>query len=199
MKQNGNILTADIDKRIYRIADSMEMGREVYMGKIWYLNGKLLPEPRTEVAEDFAERNATEEELREDAFRMLDLNSLKAKVNSETDKRILTGFVWRDHNIWLSTENQFNYKAAYDIAVQTKGKNLPVTFKFGTEDYADYFQFEDMDTLEDFYTSAISYVQNTLAEGWKIKDAIERYDVDNLPQWVTELIEEQLKLIRQCN
>jgi hypothetical protein len=34
--------------------------------------------------------------------------------------------------VWLSTENQFNYKAAFDLATQTGGKSLPVTFKFGS-------------------------------------------------------------------
>ena len=36
--------------------------------------------------------------------------------------------------VWLSSENQFNYKAAYDLAVQTGGATLPVTFKFGTDE-----------------------------------------------------------------
>ena len=29
-------------------------------------------------------------------------------------------------NIWLSSENQFNYKVAYDLALQTNGANLPI-------------------------------------------------------------------------
>ena len=49
--------------------------------------------------------------------------------NSETDKKILSGLEYEGHTVWLSNENQFNYKAAYDIAVQTSGQNLPVTFK----------------------------------------------------------------------
>ena len=47
--------------------------------------------------------------------------------NSQTDAAILSGFVYKDAPVWLSTENQYNYKAAYDLAVQTGGETLPVT------------------------------------------------------------------------
>lgn len=75
--------------------------------------------------------------------------------------------------MWLSTENQLNYKAAYDLAVQTEGKTLPVTFKFGTEDEPSYHTFDTLEELADFYLKATEYVQNTLAEGWKKKDAFD--------------------------
>ena len=45
----------------------------------------------------------------------------KMRENDERDEKIVSGFVWRDMQVWLSSENQFNYKAAYDLAVQTKG------------------------------------------------------------------------------
>ena len=37
--------------------------------------------------------------------------------NKQTDKAILSGFVWKDMPVWLSSENQFNYKAAFDLAM----------------------------------------------------------------------------------
>ena len=49
--------------------------------------------------------------------------------NSQTDAAILSGFAYNGAPVWLSTENQYNYKAAYDLAVQTGGETLPVTFK----------------------------------------------------------------------
>ena len=61
--------------------------------------------------------------------------------NKEIDNKILSGFVWNDMPVWLSSENQFNYKAAYDLAVQTNGASLPVTFKFGTTDNPIYHTF----------------------------------------------------------
>ena len=39
--------------------------------------------------------------------------------------------IWNNKRIWLSSENQFNYKVAYDLALQTNGANLPIIFKFG--------------------------------------------------------------------
>ena len=62
--------------------------------------------------------------------------------NSRTDERILSGFEYDGQPVWLSSENQFNYKAAYDLAVQTNGKNLPVTFKFGTDNVPYYKTFD---------------------------------------------------------
>lgn len=62
------------------------------------------------------------------------------------------------------------YKAAYDLAVQTGGETLPVTFKFGSDEQPEYHTFEKLDNLKDFYIQAVRHIQNTLAEGWKRKD-----------------------------
>ena len=93
--------------------------------------------------------------------------------NRKIDNLILSGFEWNGIKVWLSSENQFNYKAAYDLAVQTNGSSLPVTFKFGTTENPIYHQFNTLDELSDFYSSAISYINNILAEGWEKKDAID--------------------------
>ena len=42
--------------------------------------------------------------------------------NSQTDAAILSGFAYNGAHVWLSVENQYNYKAAYDLAVQTGGE-----------------------------------------------------------------------------
>jgi len=75
--------------------------------------------------------------------------------------------------VWLSTENQFNYKAAYDLAVMSQGQSLPVTFKFGATESPVYYTFETLDDISDFYISAMAYINTTLAEGWKLKDGID--------------------------
>lgn len=92
--------------------------------------------------------------------------------NAETDKRILSGFEYEGQLVWLSSENQFNYKAAYDLAIQTGGQNLPVTFKFGTDDSPSYRTFETVEELQSFYIKAMAHIQNALLEGWKKKDAL---------------------------
>lgn len=93
--------------------------------------------------------------------------------NKQIDKNILSGFTWKDMSVWLSTENQFNYKAAYDLAVQTEGATLPVTFKFGTTNNPVYYTFETVTDLTDFYIQAMNYINNCLKEGWEKKDSID--------------------------
>lgn len=94
-------------------------------------------------------------------------------INKEVDEKILSGFVWKDMPVWLSTENQFNYKAAYDLAVMSQGQSLPVMFKFGTTENPVYYHFSTLEDISDFYVSAMTYINTTLAEGWQKKDAID--------------------------
>lgn len=91
--------------------------------------------------------------------------------NEQTDRAILCGFSYENIPVWLSGENQFNYKAAYDLAVQSGGKSLPVTFKFGTDETPRYRTFEKLEELTDFYTKAMRHVQDVLADGWRKKDS----------------------------
>lgn len=93
--------------------------------------------------------------------------------NARIDEAILTGFRWEETPVWLSTENQFNYKAAFDLAIQTDGANLPVVFKLGTDEKPVYREFTTTDELKAFYTAATAHVQQTLAAGWKAKDGID--------------------------
>lgn len=113
----------------------------------------------------------TDEEIR---------STVMAWYNTQTDTAILSGFSYGDVPVWLSQENQFNYKSAYDLAVQTDGGTLPVTFKFGTDTELVYRTFETLEELTDFYTKAMNHIQTALAEGWKKKDAfdLEEYRVE---------------------
>lgn len=93
--------------------------------------------------------------------------------NGQVDAKILSGFSWKDMPVWLSSENQFNYKASFDLAVQTNGQNLPVRFKFGTDKDPKYYDFKTVDELSDFYTSAIKFINDTLQDGWAEKDSVD--------------------------
>ena len=75
--------------------------------------------------------------------------------------------------VWLSSENQFNYKASHDLAVQTSGATLPVTFKLGTDENPVYKVFDNLGQLTGFYRQVMLYIQDVLAEGWKKKDALD--------------------------
>lgn len=100
-------------------------------------------------------------------------DAVLAGMNAEIDKKILEGFIWNGIPVWLSTENQFNYKAAYDLAVQTKGASLPITFKFGTTEEPIYHKFNDLESFTDFYTKAMGYINSQLAQGWIEKDSVD--------------------------
>lgn len=100
--------------------------------------------------------------------------------NNQTDRAILSGFSYEGNTVWLSTENQFNYKAAYDLARQSNGATLPVKFKFGSDEKPVYRVFENIEDLTDFYTKAMRYILETLDAGWKKKDAfdLEQYQIE---------------------
>lgn len=108
------------------------------------------------------------------------IDVITTHVNSLTDEKILSGFVWNGINVWLSTENQFNFKAAFDVSAQTNGAWLPIKFKLGERNGEPvYHIFDTMDGFTDFYTKAMAYIMQTLNEGWEEKD--------NARQWVESL------------
>lgn len=102
--------------------------------------------------------------------------AINAYCNKITDQKILEGFRWNDTPVWLSSENQFNYKATYDLAVQTGGKTLPVTFKLGTDEVPSYVTFNTVEELGAFYTAALAYIQECYTDGWGIKDTFDYSD-----------------------
>lgn len=146
------------------------------MGRRWKLHFGL--EPYYEVDED---GNKTETNLGTWTEMWLSgkpsIEQVKGIVlnamNKDIDQKILSGFIWKDMSVWLSSENQFNYKAAYDLAVMSQGKSLPVTFKFGSTDSPVYYTFESLEDISDFYVSAMAYINTCLADGWKKKDSID--------------------------
>lgn len=113
----------------------------------------------------------TKTELKEDITQLID---------GITDSKILQGFRWNEVTVYLSTENQMNFKAAFDLNMQTGGLMLPVKFKLGedTVGNAVYHTFENMEDFTDFYTSAVSYINQCLNEGWAEKDSLDmsRYE-----------------------
>lgn len=95
--------------------------------------------------------------------------------NKQIDETILSGHKWREMSVWLSSENQQNYKASFDLAMQFGGQGgtLPLVYKFGTEAEPVYHRFETLEELSEFYLSTVSYVKDVLVAGWERKDAID--------------------------
>ena len=120
--------------------------------------------------------DGTAEWIEEDFDHKPTIEEVKSTIigwyNSQVDNKIVSGFKWNGMPIWLSTENQFNYTAAFDAAVMSNGQTLPVTFKFGTDEEPTYHTFATIEDLSDFYYKSMKHVQDTLSNGWEAKDKI---------------------------
>ena len=139
-----------------------KIGRSKYEARFGF--GK---DEKTGVGYDYRKQYKYKPEVDELKDEILEL------VNEEVDKTILSGYEYDGKMVWLSTENQFNYKAAYDLAVQTGGASLPVTLKLGTLEKPEYVTFEDVETFSAFYIGAIKFIQKVLEEGWNEKDKVD--------------------------
>ena len=103
-------------------------------------------------------------------------------INNDVNEKIISGFVWTagdgtQYKVWLSMENQQNYKAIYDLAVQTGSQGvLPVMFKFGTTENPTYHTFETLEELGAFYMQSVAFIQAAYQQGWQDKDSIDWED-----------------------
>ena len=102
-------------------------------------------------------------------------SDINALINKMTDETILNGFSWNSKPVYLSQENQINFKAAYDLAVQTEGAILPIKFKLGEDSDGEpvYHTFTSLNAFSDFYTRAVAFITAALANGWQQKDSVD--------------------------
>lgn len=118
----------------------------------------------------------------------LTLSSIKKFIMDEMDKcidqLILTGFYWKDKMVWLSIENQLNYKAAFDISVHQKGTYTPFTIKMGDGEYTEYYTFDTAEQLSAFYVAYNKYITDVVSSGWERKGTIdwELYKINEVEQ-----------------
>lgn len=100
---------------------------------------------------------------------------INAQINADTDAKILTQFTWNGKRVWLSQENQMNFKSAYDLTLQTDGSTLPIKFKLGEDENGEviYHTFTKIEPFTDFIIKAFTFINTTLNEGWKEKDGVD--------------------------
>ena len=116
-------------------------------------------------------------------------DAIIADIDARTDERILSGYEWTvlhgdedgSHigetvNVWLTMENQNNFKEAHRIAGNNASLVIPVKFKISedAEKYAIYETFNSFEELNAFYLGAFAYVKACLDAGWQKKDAFDR-------------------------
>ena len=106
---------------------------------------------------------------------------VEKQINEETDGKILSGFEWNGIKVWLSLENQINFKAAYDLAVQTDGETLPKKLKLGEDGEGKpiYHVFESVSEFSEFFKLAVSYIEETIQRGWDEKDGVNYGDYED--------------------
>lgn len=112
-------------------------------------------------------------------------NAIVADINAQTDEKILNGYEWtilhgndagKTVKVWLSAENQNNFKAFHDAVKEYPGIDaFPVTFKIAEDENGDpvYETFMSMSELSQFYLGSISYIKQTISKGWERKDSID--------------------------
>ena len=102
-------------------------------------------------------------------------------INARCDAAILEGGVYttledepRRCRLYLSQQNQFNWKAIYDMACRLEGRNLPAVFKMGVSDEdAYYYTITSMRQLEHFILSVFKFIETTLAACWQAKQSVD--------------------------
>jgi len=104
-----------------------------------------------------------------------------AWVSNETSRLIREGLTYNGNLVWLSQENQINYKLLHDTAVQTGGQNLPVRIKLGTDEAPVYVTFSSISEIKTFFSLVSNHIQNTIEDGWQKRDSfdISSYTVQN--------------------
>lgn len=98
---------------------------------------------------------------------------LYSTVNDSVSEKILRGLEFRGKLVWLSKENEMNYKFAHDRAIQTEGKSLPLVVKVGDEYSPEYTELKTVDEVQEFWDAVMEHIQKCIKEGWEEKDTIE--------------------------
>ncbi len=109
-------------------------------------------------------------------------------INKLTDEKILNGYEWtilhgadagKTVKVWLSKENQNNFKAKHDAAlVYPEIVTFPMTYKVSEDDSgkAVYEVFESIQELAQFYLGGLAYIEQCYGAGWQMKDSLKAED-----------------------
>lgn len=100
-------------------------------------------------------------------------DDIEEYINNYISNKIVNDFVWEGNNVHLTRENQMNYKASYDLAMQSGGQNLPIKIKTTKNGKTEYLVFFTIDELSNFYIAMNKYVNDMLEKGWNMKDSID--------------------------
>lgn len=92
--------------------------------------------------------------------------------NTECQEEIKTGFVFKDHPVYLSEHNQTTYNAFCFTAIDSGEEFLPQRLKFGTDEEPYYYIFETIEDVREFNKQMVKFILDTLDKYRTIKDNI---------------------------
>lgn len=126
--------------------------------------------------------------------------AIDADIDSQTDEKILNGYQWtilhgEDQGnvvkVWLSKENQNNFKAKHDVAKEYPNLvTWPMKYKVSEDAETKrpiYEYFDNMEELVQFYIGGLNYIETTYNAGWDRKDGI---DMEAYEEALAELFPE---------
>ena len=79
-------------------------------------------------------------------------------------------------SIYLSIENQIDYKLLFDTTTLLEGSNLPTKVKFKINGESIYYNFETIEDMKDFIISMNNHIRKCLEVGNEAKDEINYND-----------------------
>lgn len=101
--------------------------------------------------------------------------SIKALIieyyNERCREEILRGLTFEDNLVWLSQENQLNYRASWDFAKDVQ-EYIPIKVKLGTDEEPVYRVFETKEDFEIFISAVHYHIQGTIQKYWDLKDSV---------------------------
>ncbi|WP_313268729.1 hypothetical protein [Sphingobacterium sp.] len=133
--------------------------------QLWKVRVKLAPNEDgiIEYMEEEFDHRPTEDEIKEYVI---------AHYNKMCNDVIQSGLKFNDETVWLSLENQQNYKMIYDYAI-LNDDIFPIRIKLGEVLSPVYHEFQTVEEIKGFYNSIIKHINDTLCEYWVIKDSID--------------------------
>lgn len=112
-------------------------------------------------------------------------DAIENDINSRVDEKILCSYPWtvlhgddagKDVKVWLSKENQSNFKAKYDLHfTKPEALTFPTIYKIAEDDdhNAVFEVFQNFEELETFYLGGIAYIEQCYQAGWQEKGGID--------------------------